>query len=117
LVAERLFADSGISNVSLRDVGAAADQRNNGAVQYHFGDRENLVREIVRFRTAGIIEVRAQLLAQVVAGNTPHRAHDYIEAFVMSLASCLTEGNHYLRFLSRFYADRGDLSTFHVLPD
>ena len=50
LTAERLFAESGIGNVSLRDIGIAANQKNIGAVQYHFGDRDNLIVQIVIYR-------------------------------------------------------------------
>jgi AcrR family transcriptional regulator len=50
LVAEELFAARGIDAVSLREVGQAAGQRNNAAAQYHFKDREGLVRAIISMR-------------------------------------------------------------------
>ena len=39
VAAERLIAERGI-DVPLRDIAVAADQRNNSAVQYHFGSRD-----------------------------------------------------------------------------
>jgi len=45
--AERLFAKRGIDGVSLREVNAAASERNNAALYYHFRDRDGLVRAIV----------------------------------------------------------------------
>jgi AcrR family transcriptional regulator len=45
--AERLFAARGIDSVSLRQVNAAAGERNNAALYYHFHDRDGLVRAIV----------------------------------------------------------------------
>jgi hypothetical protein len=41
--AERLFALRGIDAVSMRSICAEAGQRNNTALQYHFGDKQNLV--------------------------------------------------------------------------
>lgn len=45
--AAHLFARRGIESVPLRDVGAAAGQRNASAVQYHFGGRWDLVTAIL----------------------------------------------------------------------
>jgi AcrR family transcriptional regulator len=45
--AEQLFAERGIVGVSLREINAAAGQRNSTALQYHFGDREGLVRAVL----------------------------------------------------------------------
>jgi AcrR family transcriptional regulator len=45
--AERLFAERGVDGVSLREVNAAAGERNNAALYYHFRDRDGLVRAIV----------------------------------------------------------------------
>ncbi len=41
--AERLMANHGIDGVDLREIHAAAGQRNRSAIAYHFGDREGLV--------------------------------------------------------------------------
>jgi AcrR family transcriptional regulator len=41
--AERLFAEKGIANTSTRDILRAAGQRNESALQYHFGGREALI--------------------------------------------------------------------------
>ena len=41
--ARALFAERGIEGVSIRELGRAAEQRNNNAVQYHFGDRGALL--------------------------------------------------------------------------
>src|SRR4051794_41890454 len=42
LAAEALFAERGIEGVSLRQIGAAAGNGNNSAVQYHFGTKDRL---------------------------------------------------------------------------
>jgi AcrR family transcriptional regulator len=42
-----LFAERGIDGVSLREINAAAGERNNAALYYHFRDRDGLVGAIV----------------------------------------------------------------------
>jgi AcrR family transcriptional regulator len=61
--AERLFAEHGIAGVSLREVGAAAGQRNNSAAQYHFGDKDGLVAAIFERRMTPIDRRRRAMLA------------------------------------------------------
>ena len=45
--AERLFATRGIDGVSLREINRAAGQRNASALQYHFADRNGLLRAVI----------------------------------------------------------------------
>ena len=47
LAASRLFAAQGIDAVSLREIGREAGARNATALQYHFGDRTGLLREVL----------------------------------------------------------------------
>src|SRR5262249_7827064 len=105
VTAERLFAERGIAAVPLRDIGVAAGQKNNVAVQYHFGDRDNLVRSIVSYRT-GFIEERAAALASLPADQAV-QIDLLVRTFVRDLAANITDGNHYLPFLSRYINERG----------
>jgi AcrR family transcriptional regulator len=63
--AERLFADEGIESVSLRRVGVAAGAANHFAVQYHFGDKDQLVRAIFERRLPALEVRRAALLTEL----------------------------------------------------
>ncbi len=45
--AERLFAERGTGQVSLKEINAAAGQRNTAAVHYHFKNREQLLRAVL----------------------------------------------------------------------
>lgn len=66
-VAERLFAERGIANVSSRQIAIAARQRNNYVVGHHFGGKPGLVRaiqdrhavEVERGRKAMVAELRS----------------------------------------------------------
>jgi AcrR family transcriptional regulator len=62
VTAERLFAEEGLS-VSNRQVSAAAGQGNNSSVGYHFGDRVELVRAILRRHSRPVERLRAELVA------------------------------------------------------
>lgn len=105
--AERLFAERGIEAVPLRDVGIAAGQRNHAVVQYHFGDRAELIREIMEFRGAETEARRAQIVADLTLGANPPGVADVVAAFVDPLATHLEEDNHYLAFLSRYITEEG----------
>lgn len=60
--AEQLFARNGIDAVSLRQICAAAGQRNTNAVRYHFGDKEQLVEAIFERRQGELEPMRRTML-------------------------------------------------------
>jgi AcrR family transcriptional regulator len=105
--AERLFAERGIAAVPLRDVGLAAGQKNNVAVQYHFGDRETLIRAIITYRAATSEAIRSEVLAELLAQGRAPQVRDLVRAFILSLAKHLEERSHYLAFLSRYITEMG----------
>ncbi|MEO6123026.1 MAG: TetR family transcriptional regulator [Ilumatobacteraceae bacterium] len=105
--AERLFAERGIEGVSLRDVSAAAGQRNHSAAQYHFGDREGLVAAVYNARMHLINVARHDRLAQIDADNRADDVVALVEAIVIPLVDLITESHGwYGRFLARTRWDR-----------
>jgi len=64
LAAEHLFGDFGIDAVGLRAISDAARQKNNNAVQYHFGSKLGLLQAIFEFREGQLQPARAEMLAQ-----------------------------------------------------
>ncbi len=105
--AESLYAQFGISAVSLRDIAAAAGQKNNGAVHYHFGGKDNLVNEIVLYRIESIQAGAAVNIASVLLGERPLPVEAYVKAFIMPFESCMGDDNSYLPFLSRYISEAG----------
>jgi transposase-like protein len=68
---ERLWSERGVSSVSLREIRLAAGQRNNSALQFHFGDRDGLLLALTQRHLPRIEAVREQVYAQLV-GESRH---------------------------------------------
>ncbi|MEW6271573.1 MAG: helix-turn-helix domain-containing protein [Thermodesulfobacteriota bacterium] len=108
VAAERLFAERGIGEVSLREIGAAAGQRNNGAAQYHFGTKAGLVRAIVEYRMRPLNQRRLQLLAELDAASRGGDLRALVVALVQPLAESLAGARtHWARFLAQAFAEPG----------
>lgn len=77
---ERLFAAHGWNGVSIRALAAEADVTLS-ALNYHFGEKENLLAEIFAARAAPIATERLRLLAAIEAKGAP-TLEAVIEAFL-----------------------------------
>jgi AcrR family transcriptional regulator len=104
---ERLFAERGIASVTLKEVAHAAGQRNNTAIQYHFGNKEGLLRAITLQRARITEDNRAQMLARAGRSPTGYTVDKLVAAIVLPLSAHLNPGDHYLRFQSRLVEERG----------
>ena len=104
--AEELFAARGIDGVSLREINRLAGQSNTGAVQYHFGDRDGLVRAVIAKHRRDTEPRRHALLDQYEdAGGRDLRA--LASALVSPAAAKLADpdgGRAYLQISAEFYA-------------
>jgi AcrR family transcriptional regulator len=60
--AEQLFAQVGIDGPSLREINRVAGQANTNALQYHFGDRDGLLRAVLERHAAMVDAQRDALL-------------------------------------------------------
>ncbi len=109
LAAERLFAEHGTANVSLKEIGAAAGQKNNGSVKYHFTDKDNLIRQIRLYRGKAIEENRARLFAEIVFNKPAPQVRDFISAAVGAFLTCFEEDNHFLGFWSRLVVEQHEV--------
>jgi AcrR family transcriptional regulator len=104
--AERLFAERGIEGVSLRDVCAAAGQRNHSAAQYHFGDRAGLVVAVYEARMTVVDQRRRALMAGLEAERRLDGVDGAVEAIVLPLLEVVTGiDSWYARFLARLRWD------------
>ena len=108
--AERLFAERGISGVSLREITEAAGQRNASVVQYHFGSRGGLVAAVVQRRMATVDAARSARLDAASADGRAPDLHEAMRILVEPLAECLrTEsGRAYLRIVQHLVDEPTD---------
>jgi AcrR family transcriptional regulator len=97
--AEKLFAARGVDRVSLREINRASGARNAVALQYHFGDRDGIVRAVVRKHYRQVDRQRHQMLDAYEA-----ESHDDVRklsaALVLPAAAKLADidgGPEYLR--------------------
>lgn len=114
LTAERLFAEQGPENVTLRQIATAAGYANPATIQYHFGTKDALFSEIIRYRLPAIDARRVELLAD--------QEETTIEQLVEAIARPYLElppSNHYPAFVGRMVSrldsveDVYDASTPH----
>jgi AcrR family transcriptional regulator len=84
--ATRLFAERGIDNVSIAEIVRSAGQRNASALHYHFGTRNELLRELLAQHVPAIHDRRVELLARA-----RRRPDDDVRAAVEALVRPVTE--------------------------
>lgn len=100
--AERLFALCGIDGASVRDITAEAGA-NLASVNYHFGSKEILLREVLLRRVRRLIDERNRMLAHAVeaAGRKPPTVRSVMNAFIFPTVHMAAEHPHFAKLLAR----------------
>jgi len=104
LAAERLFAESGIDGVSLRQINVAAGQKNSSAAHYHFGSKGALILSIYQHRMENVNKRRIDQLQQVTADGRQHDVHALVEVIVNPIVEEIDAdetGGNYIRFMAQ----------------
>lgn len=101
--AELRFAADGIAGATFADILEAAGQRNNSAIQYHFGDRMGLIEALTARRVEQMAVHRDQLVDALPAEPT---VRQLVEVIVAPLAAMLGDpgGSAYLRVQAELLA-------------
>ncbi|MDB5397146.1 MAG: transcriptional regulator, TetR family [Rhodospirillales bacterium] len=89
----RLFAARGIGAVSMREIRLAAKQRNAGALQYHFGTKEGLLRALLERELPPLVARRRVLLAQAAVAP-PDDLRAVAAIFVLPFAELASGDPH-----------------------
>lgn len=84
--AEHEFAENGFHGTSIRDITTRAEA-NIASVNYHFGSKETLFIEMIRYRLEPINALRIQMLEDAIskAGKRPLKTKQIIDILVRPL--------------------------------
>lgn len=99
--AERLIAQKGLADVSTREILQEAGQRNQSALQYHFGSKNGLISATINERTTQIDRERQKMLDAL--GDDPS-LRELFEVLILPLGELMKDkaaGANYLNFLSQ----------------
>lgn len=103
LAAERLIAQDGVAQVSMRRINAEAGTGNISAVHYHYGSLERVIAAIFDLRVPAIDARRNEMLDELHARQSPPKAHDILQAVIWPLAEHMLgqpTDNCYVRFVA-----------------
>lgn len=99
--AERLIAKKGLADVSTREILQEAGQRNQSALQYHFGSKDGLISATINERTKQIDQLRLKMIGNL-DGEPDLR--QIFELLILPLGEIMKDpaaGSNYLNFLSQ----------------
>lgn len=106
MAARQLFARQGVDGVTVQQIVTAAGVRNNAALHYHFGSKEDLVRELVIDGAAVLNARRQQMLRDLRSRGGPSTIREVLEVLVVPVIEL--EDNEqwrgYIRFTSNLQA-------------
>ena len=104
--AQLLFARHGVDAVTVQQIIAAAGQRNNAALHYHFGSKEELIRQLVVDGAAVLDERRQGMLADLEACGGPSDIREVLLVLVMPVIELGDDERWrgYIRFTSSLQA-------------
>jgi AcrR family transcriptional regulator len=117
LAAERLCAERGIDQVSLRQIAEAAGQRNPAVVQYHFGSKVDLLRAVVQHRVKPYNDRRVELLAALDAEGRADDLRGLVDASVRPLAELGSSDSHYVGFIAQLTLQGSIQTVFAGIAD
>jgi AcrR family transcriptional regulator len=105
--AERLFASGGIEATSVRDIVGAA-RANLGAITYHFGTKQALVRAVIDRRALPLNRERLrQLDAADARSGSPAALEAILRAFVSPTIQLARESPAFMQVMARLHAEPG----------
>ena len=111
-----MFAEDGVFAVTNRQITEAAGQKNESALNYHFGTRNELIITLLTRRGMKLDQIRGELLAHL--GDNP-TARELVQLLVEVYASCLhtKSGCDYLRIVDQLRGWMTDWEFISSLED
>src|SRR6266404_2419743 len=104
--AQVLFAQRGVGGVTVQEIVNAAGQRNNAALHYHFGSKEELIRQMVVDGAAVLDRCRREMLDEMKAEGGPKSIRDVMVVLMIQVIELGDEEGcrGYIRFTSNLQA-------------
>ena len=114
--AEKMFAEDGIFAVTNRQITEAAGQKNESALNYHFGTRNELIITLLTRRGMKLDQIRGELFAHLGDNLT---VRELVQLLVEVYASCLhtKSGCDYLRIVDQLRGWMTDWEFISSLED
>ena len=98
--AEKLIAREGLAGVSIRDIVTEAGQKNESALQYHFGNLKGLLAALHKMRDAEIQVIRSQMISEFEKADAKPSLRDICKLMVQpsfELASSKADFRRYVK--------------------
>ena len=113
IAAQNLFARHGVDGVTVQQIVSAAGQRNNAALHYHFGSKEELVRQLIVDGAAVLDERRQDMLREMEERGGPKSIRDVLVVLVMPVIELGNDERwrSYIRFTSILHASNRAMLT------
>jgi AcrR family transcriptional regulator len=104
--AQMLFARYGVDAVTVQQIVAASGQRNNAALHYHFGSKEELIRQMVVDGAAVLDERRRGMLYEIERCGGPASVREVLLVLIMPVIELSDDERWcgYLRFITSLQA-------------
>jgi AcrR family transcriptional regulator len=104
---EKMTGKRGDTRLRLMQINAAAGQRNESALHYHFGSKTGLVDAILNARVGAVDRVRAARVEALIAAGLTHDLKAVIRATFEPLTGLLDteEGVRFVRFAAQVLND------------
>src|ERR1700731_5069043 len=104
--AQMLFARRGVDGVTVQEIVTAAGQRNNAALHYHFGSKEEVIRQMVVDGAPVLDQRRREMLDEIEARGGPKSIREVMLVLMMPVIELGDDERWrgYIRFTSSLQA-------------
>lgn len=100
--AESLFVEQGFENVSIRTIIRQAGQKNQSALQYHFGNRDGLIGAIQARRIEQLEQRRAKLVNEAMRDRPAPDLREACELLIRAPFILCREDRSFREFVGEF---------------
>jgi len=111
-IAQKLFAEKGFEATSVRDITTEADC-NVAAVNYHFGNKENLYLETFRSMLAVLRDQRLAVLSEIMTRDRTPTLEEFLESFAEGFIEPLVDKSRGRMFMTLVSREMFDLRLPH----